>query len=316
MQADWLKSGHMLWYFHGNMHKDVAKDIAGRSIDILGLSKIAKDQLSDLRQVDLSSAPNHFHRLDFNVEDPDNENSAMLQYFQLGLNDDNDRRELMNRVVLQYLDEPCFDQLRTKEQLGYVVFSRPRSQRDVIGAWVLVQSPGKDCLYVRDRIQVWLAKMRKKVQALTEEDFKVPVGAVRINLQEKDKNMSEEAARMLGELTSHRYNFKRQEENLVTLDTLTLDEFKAHFESLFFQPGNGNRLDMQYHSKKHLDNPTPAGEAPATEESKTDGEASEPEPEIDNSTERKHSSVSHFKKRMGLFTDTFQNNYIHFNGKL
>ena len=35
---------------------------------------------------------------------------------------------------MQYLDEPTFNQLRTIEQLGYVVFARNVSHRDVLGA--------------------------------------------------------------------------------------------------------------------------------------------------------------------------------------
>ena len=114
-------------------------------------------------------------------------------------------------MVLQYLDEPTFDQLRTKEQLGYVVFSRPRDQRNVLGAWFLVQSPGKDCLHLRNRVQVHLNKMRTKVQNLTEDEFKTQVGAVLTNLKEKDKNMNEEFVRHWSELVTHHYKFDRQD---------------------------------------------------------------------------------------------------------
>ena len=34
---------------------------------------------------------------------------------------------------MQYLDEPTFNQLRTIEQLGYVVFARKSDYRDVMG---------------------------------------------------------------------------------------------------------------------------------------------------------------------------------------
>ena len=93
---------------------------------------------------------------------------------------------------MQYLKEPTFDQLRTKEQLGYVVFSRPRSERDIISAWFLIQSPTKNCMHMRTRLDVHLAKMRTAFASLSDEDFSTNIGAVRTELAEKDKSLAEE----------------------------------------------------------------------------------------------------------------------------
>ena len=150
------------------------------------------------------------------------------------MSDADGRNQLMNQVILQYLDEPTFDQLRTKEQLGYVVFSRPRASRDVLGAWFLVQSPEKDCLHLRDRVQIHLKRMQKKVQNLTEEEFQTQIGAVLTSLQEKDKNLAEEFARYWGEIVTHKYEFDRQEQEIALIKTLTLQEFKDQFDQLFF----------------------------------------------------------------------------------
>jgi len=35
---------------------------------------------------------------------------------------------------MQFMNEPFFNQLRTQQQLGYVVFSRAVNTRDVIGS--------------------------------------------------------------------------------------------------------------------------------------------------------------------------------------
>jgi len=48
------------------------------------------------------------------------------------------KKKLLNLITYQYLDEPTFNQLRTIEQLGYVVFTRQSSVRDVLGVWFLV----------------------------------------------------------------------------------------------------------------------------------------------------------------------------------
>ena len=113
-----------------------------------------------------------------------------------------------------------------KEQLGYVVFSRPRSTRDIVSCWFLIQSPTKDCLHIRERLDVHLARMRVKVQNMTDEEFTTNVNAVKTTISEKDKNLGEEFQRFWYlEFATHSYNFDRQEANIAMLDTLTKVEF-------------------------------------------------------------------------------------------
>lgn len=72
------------------------------------------------------------HLVEVVLEDQANDNSCILTYFEVG--QDNDMRvSLIINIIMQYLNEPFFDDLRTKQQLGYVVFSRGFSSRDVLG---------------------------------------------------------------------------------------------------------------------------------------------------------------------------------------
>ena len=96
-----------------------------------------------------------------------------FQCFQQTL-DKNALLELFSHLV----DEPCFDQLRTKEQLGYVVISGARRSRGVQGFRVIVQS-SHDLNHVNQRIELFINSMRvcKKTKTtrlqrnLFQEDF-------------------------------------------------------------------------------------------------------------------------------------------------
>jgi len=58
------------------------------------------------------------------IDDKTNDNSATISYFQVGqFGKDDYRKSVCLQVLCQYLKEPFFDDLRTKQQLGYVVFS-------------------------------------------------------------------------------------------------------------------------------------------------------------------------------------------------
>lgn len=62
--------------------------------------------------------------------------------------------------------------------------------------------------------------------------------------------MSEESSRFWGEISTHNYDFGRQDEELKILDTITLQEFKDFFEWTFFSE-HTKRLDFQLTSVKH-----------------------------------------------------------------
>ena len=66
------------------------------------------------------------------------------------------RSKMIHEVVMQYLEEPTFNQLRTIEQLGYVVFARGSSYRDVLGAQFIIQSPTQPCEYIVNSLSNFL----------------------------------------------------------------------------------------------------------------------------------------------------------------
>ena len=72
-------------------------------------------------------------------------------------------------LFAHFVDEPCFDQLRTKEQLGYIVNSGVRRSRGVQGFRVIVQS-ARDLEHVNRRIELFLDSV--KVRRNTSNSFK------------------------------------------------------------------------------------------------------------------------------------------------
>jgi len=72
------------------------------------------------------------------------------------------------------------------------VFTMNHSIRDAIGNFILIQSPGSCCSHMINRVNAHLATMAENMANLSDEEFKVKVGAVMIGLEEKDKNLSEE----------------------------------------------------------------------------------------------------------------------------
>lgn len=91
---------------------------------------------------------------------------------------------------------------------------------------------------------------REKVAKMTEEEFNVQRKSVYTQIAEKDKNMGEESSRFWKEISTHNYDFDRQQKEIDTLETITLDDFKKQFEQVFFSK-HAKRLDLELTSVKH-----------------------------------------------------------------
>ena len=136
---EWLKSGRSVWYVGGNYGHEEAIALVDSARGKLGLDTVQVEDLPDVRAIALESGTS------FLIEDPltdeKNENSCSTVYYEVGVYGDDLKTKLTNAIIMQYMDVPFFDDLRTKQQLGYVVAARVRSNRDVIGNIFLVQSP-------------------------------------------------------------------------------------------------------------------------------------------------------------------------------
>ena len=122
MQEEWLKTGRMIWSFFGNISKESALKTVQTARKEFNLSGTKREELKPFQLIKL---PEGQQRVDFPVEDITNENSALISYFQHSLVEATDLKTCAQlSLTEQFLDEPTFNQLRTIEQLGYVVFTR------------------------------------------------------------------------------------------------------------------------------------------------------------------------------------------------
>lgn len=142
------------------------------------------------------------------LEDPNNKNSAIEYRLQLGDAGDLKLRAIA-LVFAQIIREPAFDQLRTKEQLGYVVGSYLWPIRSTMWLRLFVQSE-TPTTYVEQRIEAFLASVRKTIETMSAEDFERNVNAVITQHLEKFKNLSEQASYYWHCITSGYYNFNRR----------------------------------------------------------------------------------------------------------
>ena len=104
---------------------------------------------------------------------------------------------------------------------------------------------------------------------------------------------------MWSEISTHKYLFDRQEKEIEVLASLTLDDFKAHFERVFFSEET-KRIDMELTSEAHKD------EQAASYESNKDHEGHK----HIKRTIYDQEFLDDFKSKMSFHNDDYVDNFI------
>lgn len=143
------------------------------------------------------------------VPNPANTNSSIDYYCQVGdVADDQLRNEVA--LLAHIVNEPCFNVLRTKEQLGYIVFSGRRSSAGQTGFRILVQSE-KDAVFLETRVEAFLDYFQTFLKDMSDEEFEKNRQSLVDQRLEKPKNLYGESSRFWARIGDGYYNFLQRE---------------------------------------------------------------------------------------------------------
>jgi len=94
---------------------------------------------------------------------------------------------------MQFISEPFFSDLRTAQQLGYVVHSNNSVHRDRLIALFLIQSPTKCSEYLVKATNKFLTEFKQKFDDISDEDFQQQKDSVHTKIAEKDNSLFKES---------------------------------------------------------------------------------------------------------------------------
>lgn len=176
--------------------------------------------------------------------DPANINHAIEYYLEVGHVMDIPLRAKL-QLFAQMTDEPAFDQLRTKEQLGYVVWSGVRPAAVTMGYRVLIQSE-RDPDYLETRINAFLLKFKQDLASMSEEDFEGHKRSLVNKRLEKLKNLDFETGRLWSYISGEYFNFHQVDRDVAVIRQLTKDDIKQ-FYAQFIDPESPTRAKVSVH---------------------------------------------------------------------
>jgi len=189
---------------HGNVYREDALRLTKLVETTLDPRVLPPSQWPVRRSIVLPRGSNYVYKR--TLKDPQNVNHCIDYMLFTGVNTDRASRAKL-LLFSQMADEPCFDTLRTKEQLGYVVSSSPCVMTMVSGYRVLIQSE-KPPEYLEKRIDVFLTGFADVLEKMTEEDFEAYKIALINKRLERLKNLNQETGRFWHHITSEAFDYE------------------------------------------------------------------------------------------------------------
>jgi insulysin len=133
------------------------------------------------------------------------------------------RKRACLHLLAQIGREKAFDFLRTKLQLGYLIWSGVRDTITIEGYltfWnistnscryrIIIQSE-KPPKYLEEKIEIFLDLLRENIVEMSAEDFSSHISSLVLSLSETPKFLGKETWRYWAHIASGFYEFKRRE---------------------------------------------------------------------------------------------------------
>jgi len=230
----------------GNVDSDGARQLSKTLASRLGTSKVlTKDEAAKTRAL----------RSDRDVEVrmgnpiPKDSNNAVVNAYQFGVPGVADRVKLL--MLGKMLSQPAYDELRTKEQLGYVVFAVVMPHLSTLQLVMIVQGAKKAPDDIDGRIESVLTNFAGSLKNLSAPEFQSWKASLRSTINKKDENMAQEADRFWAQISSDELCFNRRELALNFLDSFQAPlEVAAEFEAMRAHP---RKVSIRLFGAKTLD---------------------------------------------------------------
>jgi secreted Zn-dependent insulinase-like peptidase len=156
--------------------------------------------------------------------------AVLLRYIQ------GDSASLKERALISLLaniiSSPFYNQLRTEQQLGYVVAAFPMHSNRVPGISFIVQSPVASEEELEVEFKGFSRQFAQSLEDLTEEGLLVHKTALLVNLEDNPENLNELTARSVKAISLGYYDFDFRERLAQSINAVTIEDIRGAYSRL------------------------------------------------------------------------------------
>ncbi|CAA20142.1 Metallopeptidase [Schizosaccharomyces pombe] len=245
--SDLLKQNFLESLVHGNYTEEDAKNLIESAQKLIDPKPVFASQLSRKRAIIVPEGGNYIYKTV--VPNKEEKNSAIMYNLQISQLDD-ERSGALTRLARQIMKEPTFSILRTKEQLGYIVFTLVRQVTPFINLNIFVQSE-RSSTYLESRIRALLDQFKSEFLEMSDEDFSKHKSSLINFMLEKHTNLKEESSMYWLRICDGFYDFTRLEKQAEIVSTITKDEFYSFFiNNIHYEGENTKKISVHVVSQR------------------------------------------------------------------
>merc|ERR1719354_548015 len=225
--TDFLSHAFLQGLMQGNVTAAEAKQVDANVREVLGHKALHPEAVTAVRCREILYGC-HFLQVDtLNMSDT---NTLVTNYYQAGPG--GIREHVILELISQIMEEPVFDTLRTREQLGYSVYSQLRNTFGVLGFSITVNTQATK--YTSDHVDERIENFLKIFLDKHLNENKVLDGIKSLAKQKvrADVTLGEEVDRNWSEIRSREYLFNRYEKEILVLNEIKLEDIVEYFTPL------------------------------------------------------------------------------------
>ncbi|WP_279251185.1 insulinase family protein [Candidatus Seongchinamella marina] len=206
---------------YGNYSPDSVQALA-RKLDLVLPDGVAPD-LQPLKVLKIAEGESLLYPVQVEHDD-----AVLAWYLQGAGNSWKDRAA--TALTVQIMKSGFFQQLRTEQQLGYIVSTFAWPQLDVPGLVMLIQSPAADAAALSDAMNAFLGDVPL---AVDEEQFQRHRDALINEVLRPHKNLWEQAEFYWQSIAKKQYEFNGRQTMANAIKSLNREQWQAYFEEVF-----------------------------------------------------------------------------------
>ena len=169
---------------HGNWNADQAR----KSLDIV-LEEINSQPLPESeRYQEEVKVFGRGEKMRFSRQIADNNNSI---YYTLQIGERSFKEQALASMVASVVESDFYTQMRTNQQLGYIVWSFKNRVEERLFFKMIIQSAGYGPFELQKRIETWMKKSDKLFTGLSDEEFEKHRKSIIVSLEKKGDSIAE-----------------------------------------------------------------------------------------------------------------------------
>ena len=157
-------------------------------------------------------------------------NSCFFRMYEIGK--DSPETRALASLIGKAVEQPFYTEMRTNQQLGYIVASYPMNYDETYYLNFLIQSGDYPADELNNRANTFISSTPKIIKELTDETFQQLIDSAVERLERKPKSISERAMKNKNLIFEHNRDFERDNKTIEALKKIKKEEIIVHLEKM------------------------------------------------------------------------------------